>query len=109
MIRESLTAGSKHASVFVTPGNGVAWQYRTATGGSSGNSNTTGLAAPYWVKVVRSASTFTAYRSANGTTWTSMGSQTISMGSSVYIGLAVTAHDDGSFCQTVIDNVTATP
>ena len=40
-------------SITVTPGNGIAFQYRNSTGASSGNANTTGLAAPYWVKVVR--------------------------------------------------------
>lgn len=109
MIRESLTPNSAHASVFVTPANGVAFQYRGATGGASGNVNTTGLAAPYWVKIVRSGSTFTAYRSANGWSWTTIGSQSIPMGSVAYIGLAVTSHKDGVLCEASIDNVSATP
>ncbi|MBI1840676.1 MAG: putative Ig domain-containing protein, partial [Verrucomicrobia bacterium] len=109
MIRESLTDTSKHASVFVTPSSGVAFQYRSSTGGSSANANTTGLAAPYWVKIVRSGNTFTAYRSSNGSTWTTMGSTTIIMGSTVYIGLAVTSHKDGDLCPAVFDYVTATP
>ena len=44
-----------------------------------------------WLKLVRSGSTFTAYSSANGTTWTSTGSWTLSMNSTVYIGLATWA------------------
>jgi hypothetical protein len=109
MIRETLNANSRHASTFVTPGNGVAFQYRASTGGSSGNINTTGLSAPYWVKVVRSGNTFTSYRSANGTTWALIGSQTISMAPNVYIGLGVTSHNDGTLCTATFDNVTATP
>jgi len=109
MIRETLNADSRHASVFVTPANGVAFQYRNASAGTSGNVNTTGLAAPYWVKVVRSGSTFTAYRSSTGTTWTTIGSQTITMGSSIYIGLGVTSHQEGLLCTATIESVTATP
>jgi hypothetical protein len=109
MIRETLTAGSEHASVFVTPGNGVAAQYRQSTGDISANVNTTGLSAPYWVKIVRSGNTFTAWRSPNGSAWTSMGSTTIGMSSNVYIGLAVTSHNDGAPCSAVIDNVSVTP
>lgn len=109
MIRENLSAGSKHASVFVTPANGVAFQWRNSSGGSSGNVNTGGLSAPYWVKIVRSGNTFTAYRSSNGWSWTNMGSQTIYMGSSVYIGLAVTSHNDGALCEATFSNVTGTP
>jgi hypothetical protein len=109
MIRETLNANSKHASVFVTPDNGVAFQYRTSSGGNSLSINATGLAAPYWVKMVRSGNTFTAYHSLNGNSWTLMGSVTVSMGSSVYIGLGVTSHNDGEFCSATFDNVTATP
>jgi hypothetical protein len=109
MIRETLNPDSKHASVFVTPSNGVAFQYRNATGGNSGNVNTTGLSAPYWVRIVRRGSTFTASRSPDGSTWTTIGSQSISMGSSVYIGLPVTSHNAGTLCGAVIESVTATP
>lgn len=109
MIRETLTAGSEHSSVFVTPNNGVAAQYRDSTGGTSYNSNTTGLTAPYWVKVVRNSNTFTAYRSSNGSSWTTIWTKTINMSSNVYIGLAVTSHDDGAPCAATFDNVSATP
>jgi hypothetical protein len=109
MIRETLASNSKHASTFVTKGNGVAFQNRIDTGGASANVNTTGLAAPYWVKVKRVGSTFTSYSSPNGTTWTVLGSQTITMGANVYIGLAVTSHNDGDLCTAVFSNVTATP
>ena len=35
MIRETLTGGSKHAMMVVTPGNGTAFQRRLSTGGIS--------------------------------------------------------------------------
>ncbi len=109
MIRETLTTGSKHASVFVTPNNGVAFQSRDCTGGGSVNANTIGLAAPYWVKIVRSGNTFTAYRSSTGSSWTYIGARTISMASNVYIGVAVTSHKDGTLSSAVISSITATP
>jgi hypothetical protein len=109
MIRETLTDGSKHASAFVTPGNGVSAQARTVTGGNSVNVNVAGLTAPYWLKVVRSGNTFTSSYSANGTTWTLLQSQSITMGSSVYIGIAVTSRNDGVLCTAIFDNLTATP
>jgi len=109
MIRNTLNANSKHAMVVVTPSNGVAFQRRTSTGGTSASTQTTGLVAPYWVRVVRSGSTFTGYRSPDGVTWTSMGSVTISMASNVYIGLAVTSHLDGTLCTSTMNNVTVVP
>jgi hypothetical protein len=112
MIRESLSPDSAHAFACVTPANGVASQYRPSTGGTSGNYNQTGVAAPYWVKLERSISgLFTVSHSANGSTWqpvTGAVAQNISMGSNVYIGLAVTAHDAAATCQAVFSNVTTT-
>lgn len=107
MIRESLNANSVNAYIAVTPSNGVSFQYRSTTGGNSANNNTTGLNAPYWVRLVRSGNTFTAYRSPNGVSWTQQGSATtINMASTVYVGLAVTSHDSSSLCAAAFDNVT---
>jgi fibronectin type 3 domain-containing protein len=107
MIRESLISGADNAFIAVTPGNGVTWQYRTTAGGGSGNNNTTGLIAPYWVKLVRSGNTFTGYRSSDGVAWTQQGtSQTFAMASTAYIGLALTSHNNSSLCTATFDNVT---
>jgi regulation of enolase protein 1 (concanavalin A-like superfamily) len=105
MIRDSLDANSRHAMIVVTPANGVGFQSRPATGGSSYHTAGAAVLAPYWVKLVRAGNTFTAYQSADGLTWTLVGSDTISMATSVYIGLVVTSHDNGALCTTTIDNV----
>ena len=108
MIRASLEANAAHAFVCVTPSNGVAFQYRSSTGGGSYNNNTTGVNAPYWVRLVRSGNSFTGYRSPNGVNWTQQGSTvTINMPSTVYVGLAVTAHNTSTSCEGIFDNVTA--
>jgi hypothetical protein len=112
MIRESLNPDSAHAFACITPDYGVAMQYRPSTGGTSANYNQTGVAAPYWVKVDRSISgLFTVSQSANGTSWqpvTGAVAQTIAMGTNVYIGLALTAHNAALTCQAVFSNVTTT-
>jgi fibronectin type 3 domain-containing protein len=107
MVRASLNANAANAFVAVTPGNGVTWQYRASTGGGTTWNQTTGLTAPYWVKLVRSGTTFTGYRSADGTNWTQQGTTNISMGASVYAGLALTSHNSSSLCTATFDNVTA--
>jgi hypothetical protein len=112
MIRETLEPGSKHAFAAVTPANGVASQGRIETGGDSFNANQTGVAAPYWVKLERDVSgRFTVSHSANGTTWvpvTGSNPTNIQMASTVYIGLAVTAHNANLTCRAVFTNVTTT-
>ena len=94
MIRESLAAGSRYAATFISPSNGYAFHYRSNTNGGSTNANTTGVTAPYWVKITRTGNLFTSEVSADGTTWTTVGTVTISMNSSAYIGLALTSHND---------------
>lgn len=106
MIRESLNANSRNAFVAVTPGNGVTWQWRSSTGGTTSNANTTGVSAPYWVRIVRSGNTFTGYRSPDGVTWTQQGNaQTLSMATAVYAGLAVTSHNNATLCTATFDSV----
>jgi hypothetical protein len=71
MIRDTLKPNAKNAFIAVTPGNGVTFQTRATTGGSSVSSATAGFAAPYWIKLARSGNRFSAYRSPDGVTWTS--------------------------------------
>jgi regulation of enolase protein 1 (concanavalin A-like superfamily) len=90
MMRETLNADSKCLVNFMSPANGVALQQRTATGASAaGVSGTSGLAAPYWVRLVRSGSTFAGYSSADATNWTALGTTTVAMLDDIYLGLAV--------------------
>ncbi|MGP8114774.1 MAG: hypothetical protein ACLQFT_20695, partial [Steroidobacteraceae bacterium] len=56
--------------------------------------------------MVRAGNVFTAYYSANGTTWTSMGSETMTMATQAYVGLAVSSHDNGTLSTAVFDNIT---
>jgi len=105
MIRETLTGGSKHAMMVVTPGNGTAFQRRTTTDGSSTHTAGSSVVAPYWVKLVRIGDTFYGYESPDGADWTLVDSDTITMATDVYIGLCVTSHNDGDLCTAEFDNV----
>jgi hypothetical protein len=110
MIRQTLDPDSAHAMMVVTPASGISFQRRPSTGGTSVDNTTAGITAPYWVKIERDlAGNFSAYSSDNGTTWQKLGiSEPIQMGTNVYIGLAVTAHDAALTCQAVFTNVTIT-
>jgi hypothetical protein len=106
MFRESLAANSKEASATITPLNGIKFLTRSSTGGQTTSVSTaTTLKAPYWLKLVRSGNTFTSYRSTDGVTWTLIGSQTITMGSTIYVGLAVSSHKAGTLATATFDNV----
>ena len=105
MIRDTLAPDAKNASVFVTPGQGVTFQRRTDDAANTSSTVNTGLTAPFWLKVKRVGNTFTGYRSVDGIAWTTIGTATIAMGNSVYLGLAVTSHNDGVLCTAEFDNV----
>src|SRR5207244_1765054 len=96
MIRETLTAGAMHASMVLSAGGATACQRRTSTGGSSSSTAGPAATAPRWIRVTRSGSTFTGFVSSDGSSWTQVGTASISMVADVFIGLAVTSHNDGT-------------
>jgi regulation of enolase protein 1 (concanavalin A-like superfamily) len=108
MIRESTAAGSRHGLMAVTPQGGASFQRRLATNGTSTSTTQAGIAAPQWLRLVRSGNTVTGYRSVNGSTWVQVGSDTIAMSASVRVGLALTSHLNGSLCTAVFDQVSIT-
>ncbi|MCL5282434.1 MAG: discoidin domain-containing protein [Planctomycetes bacterium] len=109
MIRESLEAGSKHATCIISPTSGASYQRRITTGGASSSEDAAGAAAPYWVRITRTANTFKAERSPDGKTWTQVGTdQNITMVANVYIGLAVTSHNANAYTTAELSNVATT-
>jgi regulation of enolase protein 1 (concanavalin A-like superfamily) len=109
MIRETLSANSTHAMVVISSSNGIAFQNRASTGGSSSTKAGPMVSVPYWVRLVRAGDVFTGYASPDGVNWTQVGSVTIPMASSVYIGLPVTSHADGALSVGFFDNVVVNP
>jgi len=105
MIRQSTAADSTHAMCVQTVDKGVFFQRRTSTGSSSSSIDTSGKAAPSWVRMQRSGSTLTASTSEDGSTWTVIGSVDIAMSDPIEIGLCVTAHNDGALCEAVFTDV----
>jgi regulation of enolase protein 1 (concanavalin A-like superfamily) len=108
MVRESLAANSRYAFALVSVANGYAFQRRIDTGGySTVTAGGTG-AAPGWVRLVRTGYKFEAFRSADGSTWTSMGSDTVAMADQVYVGIAVTSHNATLGTTAKVDNLKIT-
>src|SRR5262249_36728038 len=102
--------GSVDAFALVTPGQGVNFQWRPAQDASATSAGSVSLsaAAPYWVKLVRAGSTFTAYASPDGQNWTMLGSAVVPMSTQVYVGLAVSARKNSVLNQSTFDYVSVT-
>ncbi|MDQ6471629.1 family 16 glycosylhydrolase [Flavobacterium sp. LHD-80] len=114
MFRETLTPTSKHAMTDVTPAAGVEFLSRNATSGVTVADVAAGT-APKWVRVVRAGNVFTSYTSDNGTTWTQLGTpKTIAMANTIYVGMAITSHANGTlgtgvFSDVIVRNITPNP
>jgi regulation of enolase protein 1 (concanavalin A-like superfamily) len=106
MIRESFNVDSRHASTFVSAERGLSFQRRVWTGGSSTSTAGGSAGAPYWVRIVRAGQLFTSYVSADGASWKLVGTETIAMASTVYVGLAVVSKDPGNTVMASFTNVT---
>ncbi|MEO5895021.1 MAG: hypothetical protein ABIS06_04920 [Vicinamibacterales bacterium] len=105
MIRESLAANSRHAMAMTSADRGHGFQRRIDTGGWSEHTQGGDGTAPMWLRLVRSGSLFHGYRSGDGSNWTTIGSDTIPMGATVYVGIAVTSHNPSIPTIAVVDNL----
>ncbi|MFC1637309.1 LamG-like jellyroll fold domain-containing protein, partial [Planctomycetota bacterium] len=106
MIRDTLDADSRYAGVFITPENGVRFQYRNTSGGVTDRQFVEGITAPQWVKLERSSGGLVrAYYSADGTTWERFNLIQVTMNTPMYIGLGVTSHDAALTCEAKFSNV----
>ena len=105
MIRNDLTPGSAHGFMLVSYGKGLAFQRRVAANGDSTHTAGPLITAPQWVKIARAGDVITASWSSDGTTWNVVGSDTIPMGPTVYIGLANSSHNPAALGTATVDSV----
>lgn len=89
--------------VVVTPGHGVAMQYRAATGGPSVQVAVRAGIAPEWVRLSQVEGRFRGYASDDGVTWHLIGEVTLDFNGSP--ALAVTSHSNGVLTRAVFENV----
>jgi len=109
MFRESLAPGSKHVFALVSPGHGAALQYRATTDGQSASAANASGTAPAWIRMTRTGNSFSAEISTDGETWRSIGSATVFMGDSVYVGIAHTSHNVSDSGGAIFDDLRITP
>ena len=114
MMRNSLASNSATALVSMHPnalgtGSGYTLQQRNTDGSTmtTSDSNIGPELSPYpvYLRLVRSGDTFTAYGSLTNGNWQLLGSRTVTMGQNIYVGLAVTSHDDGILATGVFEDV----
>ncbi len=105
MLRAGLTASSAHVILDVLPNGSIEFMTRSADGASTSYLGGTTQAFPAWLRLARAGSTITASVSSDGATWRTVGTTTISFGTSVYAGLGVTSHNTTVRNTATFDNV----
>ena len=116
MMRETLDADSRHASVLLLPHWSGALVTRTETGGQTvtGKPRHLGekhvikndrLSTPYWVRLIRFRNRFTGFMSADGKQWRELGSAEIPMAPRFYVGLPACSQLDGVTTTVTYDRV----
>ncbi len=109
MVRESLSGSSKTAFACVTTRNGITYHQRIEKNAQmEGGNRNPDIKAPYWVKLIRKGNLFNYYFSEDGKNWNNLGSREFPMNSELYIGLAVTSHNNSEKGRGVFSNLKMT-
>lgn len=111
MIRETTDAGSRFVLLAQRPDKQVSMQFRSATdsaaeavGALSG-----GTAVVKHLRLVRDGDLFSGWYSTDGSTWTLLGQQTVTMNSPCSAGLFFTSHDSSTSGTALFDQVSLQP
>jgi hypothetical protein len=110
MFRADSSAGAANFTILATPGNGIVVQDRLTPGATESRITPTNtMTLPEYLMIMRSGTSFSAFTSPNGSSWTQMGpTVTIAaLSGSVLEGMAVTSHNTGALCTVTIDSVIA--
>jgi regulation of enolase protein 1 (concanavalin A-like superfamily) len=93
MIRESLSPDADYAYVFASGGQQANFLMRARDGLKLYRvpSSEPGM----WIRLLRRGNTFRAYNSSDGSQWTLFSMASDYMPATVYLGLAVSSHDEG--------------
>jgi hypothetical protein len=115
MIRESLSPSSREVALLGRPSEsagaaleGAELRVKDVAAGKLARTASVDQALPNWLRLARVGDTFTASISADGATWTLVGSASVAMASNVYIGAMVASSQHGVWATAMFDNVSVT-
>jgi hypothetical protein len=110
MIRQSLNANAPNAFIALSTGVGALFQSRSTAGGATTTiiPAQNNITPPYWVKLSKSGSVYSAFTSSDGLTWAPAAPPVDLVfgagGSATFAGLAITSHNNSSLSTMTLDN-----
>jgi len=110
MYRETATASSSFVMLLVTPTNGLHLQYRDGTGSDCADISYGNFTLPVYLKLDKTDSSFVAYKSSDGSKWTTLGVYNNKTFNKIFkVGLAVNRHNALNIGQAIFDSVKVVP
>jgi regulation of enolase protein 1 (concanavalin A-like superfamily) len=109
MFRENSSSGSKYAMMAVTAHNSSVFQWRPVPDQGTHNTDGTTDILPTWMRLTRKGDTFTGEISVDGKTWRTVDHIAVPMKKTVYVGLALSGHNNTALNSSLFDNVTIKP
>ena len=80
-------------------------QTTTEAAGTTSSSYGSNASAPHWVRLTRTGDVFVASESIDGIVWSEIETYVLPMASEVFIGLALTSHNDGVITTAEFSNI----
>ncbi len=106
MVRASLSPSAAHATMYAKISGQLVFRRRPAAGLSTLITNAGAGYPPVWVKLERRGSAITSFRSADGVTWKMIGSETVSLPATFYVGLMTLSGSKPKTATSQFTNVT---
>jgi len=103
MVRDSLSPGAGHLFIFETPSNDLAVRVRPSKTAGTNQVANAAPTTPVWLKLERRASTLTASRSVDGSTWSVLAS--FKVNGQALFGFAVASHSTTAAASATFDNL----
>jgi uncharacterized repeat protein (TIGR03806 family) len=106
MIRETMSTDAKEVLMALSGQGGSTMQWRSVSGDrTAGSVDGPPAKLPYWVKLTRAANVFTGFVSVDGSNWRLVGIATVPMNKNLFVGLAITSHNNAVLNSTLFDGV----
>ena len=108
MFRDGTGASAADVILDVKPDGCVEFMSRPSANTATAFVAGSACEQPAWLRLSRIGSTFSAAVSADGATWSAVGTTTVTMAATAAIGLAVTSHDNAALNTSTFDTVSVT-
>ncbi len=111
MARQDTTAGSVFYHAFFKPDGTVHVEYRSVAGGGATSASSAAQVIPEYLKIQNTGTSWSAYTSPDGITWTLIAGSTQTLANltgSFLVGMTVCSHSDPTLNTSTFDSVTIT-